>query len=242
VSAAAAGLSRWTCRLAFLPLYYGCTWLMRFKAGYVVADLPEIRRRFRELSAGDEPFVICANHLTIIDSAVLLWAFGSGPWYLRNFSKFSWNLPAGDFFKRRLFYRFMGAISKCLYIHRDGSKEHKDSVVRLTTQLVRAGEVVTIFPEGQRSRTGRFEPEKLAYGVGKMVSELGGYCRVLCVYLRSDRQETYSNYPAKGSRFHLEMQLVHARTAKAGREGYKEVVDLIGRTIKDMEDRYFAAR
>jgi 1-acyl-sn-glycerol-3-phosphate acyltransferase len=215
---------------------------MRFKARYVIPNLAQIREQFQELSAGDEPFIICANHLTIIDSALILWAFGSGPWYLRHFNKFSWNLPAGDFFKKRLFYRFVGAIGKCLYIHRDGSKEHKDSVVRLTTQLVRAGEVVTVFPEGQRSRTGRFEPEKLTYGVGKMVSELGGYCRVLCVYVRGDKQETFSNYPPHGSRIHLEMKLVHARTAKPGRDGYKEVVGLIGGTIKDMEDRYFASR
>lgn len=241
VTALSAEISRLTCRVAFLPLYYGCTALMRLKAGYTIENLREIRQRYKAIAAEPGPLLICSNHLTFIDSALILWAFGSGAWYLRHFHRFSWNLPAGDFFKKRLLYRFVGAISKCLFIHRDGSAQHKESILRLCVQLLRGGDVVTVFPEGQRSRTGRFEPKKLTYGTGKIVSELGG-CRVLCVYVRGDKQETYSNYPAKGSRFHLDMQLLRLRPSQTGRAGYHEVVEAIGRTIKDMEDRYFAER
>jgi hypothetical protein len=226
----------------FLPLYCICTSIMRFKAGYVIENLADVRRRYRDIAEEDGPLLICANHLTIIDSAVMAWAFGSALWYLRYFHRFSWNLPAGDFFKKRFFYRFMGAISKCIFIHRDGSKQHKDSVVKITTNLVKAGEVVTVFPEGQRSRSGRFDLDKLTYGVGKVVTDMGEPCRVLCVYLRGDQQEGHTNYPAPGSRFHLDMQLLRLRPPSPGREGYQEVVSQIGRSIKDMEDRYFAQR
>lgn len=239
VTAMNAAMGRLICRLAFLPLYYGCVGAMLFYGRYRISQLGEVRRRFQEIAAEPGPLAICANHLTFIDSALILWAFGSGRWYWQNFDKFSWNLPAGDFFRKKLFHRFMGTISKCLFIHRNGSKEHKESVLKVCAHLLKSGEVITLFPEGKRSRTGRFDPNNLTFGIGKIVSELGS-CRVLCVYLRGDRQDTYSNYPARGSKFHLDMELIYARTAKAGREGYQEVVSQVGQSIKAMEDRYFA--
>lgn len=242
VTAAEAGSRRLLCLVMLLPLYYICTWIMRFRAGFEIENLAEHRRRYREIAKEPGPLIICGNHLTFIDSALILWTFGSGFWYLRNFARYSWNLPAGDFFKQKAFHRFMGMIAKCIFVYRNGSKEHKDSVIELCTQLVRSGEVVTVFPEGKRSRTGRFDPDNLAYGVGKMVAGLGGSCRVLCVYIRGDKQDGYSNYPKRGSRFHVATELVHVRTAKAGRDGYAEVVNHIGRTLKGMEDRYFEGR
>ena len=32
-------------------------------------------------------------------------SFGSSAWYFRNYRAFSWNLPAGDFFKKKFFFR-----------------------------------------------------------------------------------------------------------------------------------------
>ena len=81
--------------------------------------------------------------------------------------------------------------------------------------------------------------DKLTYGVGKMITEMGG-CRVLCVYLRGDKQDKHSNYPARNSRFHLAMETHDIRVRKAGREGYAEIVTRIGDSIKGMEDRYFS--
>lgn len=237
-----AGWQRLICRLAHVPLYAICVGLMKHKAGYRIARFHEVRRRFAELSStGDGPLLICANHLTFVDSALMIWAFGSNGWYFRNFDKFSWNLPAGDFFKKKFIYRFVALVSKCIFIHRDGSKQHKDSVVSLCLHLLRGGEVVTVFPEGKRSRTGRFEPDQLTFGTGKMIAQLGR-CRVLCVYLRGDKQDSFSNYPAPGSKFHFDMQLLEMTPRGHGREAYQEIVARIGSTIKGMEDKYFAAR
>jgi hypothetical protein len=237
-----AGAQRLLCRVLQIPLYAICVGMMRFHGRYVIEDLAEIRRAFKEHAADrSAPLLVCANHLTFIDSAVMIWAFGSQAYYLTNFSRFSWNLPAGDFFKKKLFHRFMALIAKCVFIHRDGSKAHKDSVMQLTRHLLEAGEVVTVFPEGKRSRTGRFDPDALTYGVGKLVSEMGR-CRVLCAYLRSDKQDNYTNYPPKGSRFHLEMELLELTRRAPGREGYAEIVGRIGRSIKRMEDAYFARK
>jgi 1-acyl-sn-glycerol-3-phosphate acyltransferase len=234
-----AGAQRLLCRLLHVPLYFVCVALMRHASGYRIARLAEVRRRFRDVAATPGPLLICANHLTFIDSALMIWAFGSNGWYLGNFSRFSWNLPAGDFFKKKMLYRFVALISKCVFIHRDGSKQHKDGVLQLCRHLLASGEVVTIFPEGKRSRTGRFDPANLTYGAGKLVSELGG-CRVLCVYLRGDKQETYSNYPPKGATFHVDMELLDLVSRKPGREGYQDIVGRIGASIHGMEERYFA--
>ena len=242
VSTVETTVSRVLCRVLFLPLYYLCVGAMRYLGGWRIDNLDEIRALYKEACASDEPLLICANHLTFIDSALMHWGFGSGPWYLSNFTKFSWNLPAGDFFKKKLFHRFMGQVSKCLWIHRDGSKEHKDSVSRMCIQLVTNGELVTLFPEGKRSRTGRFDLDTLAYGVGKMVMDLGGSCRILCAYVRAEGQDTYSNYPPKGARIYFKAELIQARSALSGRDAYQEIVGHVGRTIKSMEDRYFEPR
>ena len=215
---------------------------MRFYGRFTIENLQEVRRAYREAANDPTPLVICSNHLTFIDSALITWAIGSGPWYVMNFKRFSWNLPAGDFFKKKAFHRFVGLIAKCIFIYRNGSKEHKQSVIDLCTQLVRNGEVVTIFPEGKRSRTGRFDPDALTYGVGKIVTGLGGHCRVFCVYLRGDMQKTFSNYPPRNSRFHMGTRLIHVRTSKGGREGYAEVVSKVGSNLKAMEDAYFSAQ
>ncbi len=237
-----AGWQRLLCRLVHVPLYGVCVGLMKHKAGFRIARFREIRREFAAMVAsGDGPFLICANHLTFIDSALMIWAFGSNGWYFRNFDRFSWNLPAGDFFKKKALYRFIALVSKCIFIHRDGSKQHKDSVVALCLHLLRSGEIVTVFPEGTRSRTGRFDAEKLTYGTGKMIAQLGR-CRVLCVYLRGDKQDGFSNYPPAGSKFHLDMKLLEMAPRGQGREAYQDIVARIGSVIKGMEDRYFAAR
>lgn len=230
---------RLLCR-AVHPILYGvCTFLMKYKVGWKIENVRELRRQFKEIAAVDGPLMICPNHLTFVDSALLIWAFGSNSYYLSNFHRFSWNLPAGDFFKKKAIYRFVAAVSKCIFIHRDGSKEHKDSVMKLTRHLLEAGEVVTVFPEGKRSRSGRVELEQLTHGVGKMITEMGG-CRVLCVYIRGDKQDKHSNYPAKGSTFSVEMELHDIKPRQKGRDGYHEIMMRIGQSLKGMEDKYFA--
>lgn len=217
--------------------------IIRFGCRYRIENLPEIRRRYREIlrQSGNAPLMICGNHLTFIDSALLIAALGSDFWYLLNFRRFSWNLPAGDFFKKKFIFRVVAYLSKCIFIHRDGTKEHRDAVLDLCQELLERGEVVTIFPEGKRSRSGRFEPAKLTYGVGKIISRMDR-CNVLCVYLRGEHQETYSNYPRRGSRFRLEMQLISPASRKTGRDAYLEIVGQIGTTIHGMETAYFASR
>jgi 1-acyl-sn-glycerol-3-phosphate acyltransferase len=228
----------WIFLLPFCTLLVG---LMRYLRGYKIENLPEIRRQFKEITRAKTPLLICANHLTFIDSALMLWAMAPNSWYLFNYRFFSWNLPAGDFFKKKLIYRFIAYLTKCIFIHRDGTREHKNSIVDLCRHLLKRGEVVSVFPEGRRSRSGRFDVDQLTKGCGNLATTVPD-CRVLCVYLRGNQQETFSNYPAKGSRFYMKMEVMTPVITKSGREAYAEVTEQIAGKIKRMEEVYFAVR
>jgi 1-acyl-sn-glycerol-3-phosphate acyltransferase len=92
------------CRVLLLPVCGSIAGLFRFMQGYRIENMAEIRREFKKIWAEKErtgkPLVICANHLTFIDSALMIWALASNFWYLFNYRAFMWNVPAGDFFKK----------------------------------------------------------------------------------------------------------------------------------------------
>lgn len=213
--------------------------LLRWAGGYRIENLEETRRRFRELSREKAPLLVCGNHLTFIDSALMLWAFASTVWYLFHYRFFSWNLPAGDFFAKKLKYRVVLHLSKCIFLYRDGPPAHQNRVLTLCRHLLEKGEVVTIFPEGQRSRSGRVEPEKMTHGAARLIESLGGRCRVLCVYVRGDKQEGYSDYPPRGSLFRIRMELLAPSSSQAGRQAYHEITAQIGGALKRLEEEHF---
>ncbi len=54
---------------------------LRFGFGYRIEGVQELRREYRRICLEqDAPMMICANHLTMIDSFVIAWALGS-PWW-----------------------------------------------------------------------------------------------------------------------------------------------------------------
>lgn len=231
-------LQRWIDWALLIPFYAVFVAGMRVFGRYRIADLRTLRQAYRKIATSHPHLVICANHVTFIDSAIIIWAFGSPWWYLRNFNKFSWNLPAGDFFKKRWIYRLVAFLSKCIFIHRDGSKEHKTTILQQCRDLIADGDVVTIFPEGKRSRSGRFDPALLTYGVGRIVQDLDGRCAVLCVYVRSHLQDRYSDYPPRGSIFNISMELIQPTAQGPG--AHIAIVQQIGRTLQAMEQAYFS--
>ncbi len=213
--------------------------LMRWVRGYRIDDMQRLRREFAALTRERQPLIICANHLTFIDSALMIWAFGSNWRYLLSFRRFSWNLPAGDFFKKRFYFRLVAYLCKCIFIHRDGTKEHKNGVLGRCHYLLGKGEIVSLFPEGRRSRIGRFDREKVTYGIGKLLAARPG-CRVFCVYLRGDKQENYSDYPAKNSRFTFRTRLVVPNTDATGRDAYFALTSQVADTLLALEKEWFA--
>ena len=222
----------------FLPV---CTWLLCYLIyglGYRVVDLKNIRRAYRELITDPRPLVICCNHLTYVDSAILIYAFGNHFWYWTHFRSLSWNLPAIEY-SRQPFFRIIGLISKCIFIPRGRGPKKQGQILEIVRKLLEIGEPVTIFPEGRRSRTGRFDSEKLSLGIGKIISELKE-CRVLCVYLRSDKQTVSTKFPAKNSRFYLKHELITFNNMSSDKESQRAIVQSIADKIVGLEHEYFS--
>ncbi len=202
----------------------------------------EIRRQFREIRKQVKaPLLICANHLTLIDSVIIHWAFSSIWSYFLHFRDFSWNVPEKDNFKNNLIRSVITYLGKCIPIERKGSKEHHDQVLNQMRYLLQQGEPFTIFPEGERSRTGRIDTDNVKYGVGNIIENVEN-CKVLCVYLRGDGQNTYSEIPKMGETFTLTMELLEPKKVSKGLRGQREVSYQIITKLKEMEDAYFAGR
>lgn len=216
--------------------------LLRYWLCLSVENGPRLRRTYARIRAeSDAPLLICANHLTMIDSALIAWALGSPGWYLLHFSSLPWNVPERVHFASTLPRRFLAYIYKCIPIVRGGSREQIAGSLARFCHLLRRGEVGLIYPEGQRSRTGRVDVEAAAYGVGRIVRSIPG-CRVLCVYLRGDQQDSYAVAPVRGDRLRVALRFVEAKSDHGGLRGSRDVARQIAMQLAEMEREYFDAR
>ncbi len=216
--------------------------VLRFGLGYRIRDAERLRKRYRELTAGGAgPILLCANHLTLIDSFLVGWALGSPGWYLRQFDRLPWNTPEATNFAFGAWSRVASYLGKCIPVVRGGKREEVAAVLAQVVHLLERGEVALMFPEGGRSRSGRVDVDAAAWGVGRVVAAVEG-CRVLCVYLRGERQETWSSIPARGERFHVELSCIEPKTDLRGARGSRELARQITAQLARMEEEYFDAR
>jgi hypothetical protein len=231
-------VSRFTAPM-WVPSAVGVLWL-GFR--YEVVGIERLRARYRQLrSQSDAPLLICANHLTMIDSAIIAWALGSPGWYLLHYSSIPWNLPERRNFAYSPASEILSYLMKCLPVTRGGERTAVADVLNRFVYLLSQGEVGMIFPEGGRSRSGRVEIDAATPGVGRVVTALQG-CRVLCVYLRGERQKTFGTVPARGERLHLRMELTEPRSRHSGLRGSRDVAHQIVAKLAEMERDYFDGR
>jgi 1-acyl-sn-glycerol-3-phosphate acyltransferase len=205
-------------------------------------DLQATRREYRRLRGeNDAPLLVCGNHLTMVDSALIAWALGSPWWYLGHFSALPWNMPDRQNFASAWWQRALAYVYKCVPVERGGSRQDVAVSLARFTYLLARGEVGLVFPEGGRSRTARVEVENAAYGVGRIVRSVPD-CRVLCVYLRGDRQRHYSALPARGDRLRVRLSLVEPKSDCGGLRGSRDVARQIVTRLAEMEQEHFHAR
>jgi 1-acyl-sn-glycerol-3-phosphate acyltransferase len=216
--------------------------LMRFGLGWRIDGLAEARRSYREIwGDGRAPVLICANHLTLVDSAVIAWALGSPWWFVRRFRSLPWNVPERRNFATSRLQRLLVYLMKCVPITRGSDRKEVAAVLDRLVYLMSQGEAVLIFPEGGRGRSGRIELDNSTYGAGRIATELPG-CKVVCVYLRGAGQTTYGDLPARGERFHVRVTGIEPKTAHAGLRGSVEVSRQILTELVDLERSYFDGR
>jgi len=234
------GVQAWVGRIAsaaIVPAYFMFLRVM----GYRVRDLDHLRRQWRGICEEHRgPWLVCANHLTMIDSLILIYGLLSLGDHFLHYERVPWNLPERDNFQRNPILATLCYLAKCLPVNRGGDREEMKKTLAACHHLLAHGQQILIFPEGGRSRTGRIDVESYAYGVGRFVAEHPD-CRVLCVYLRGDRQDTYSDLPARGDVFTLAMEpFVPERVAGQGLRVQRAYAGQIVQRLARMEERYFA--
>lgn len=225
------------------PISFTLVWIgLRVVGGYRIDGLARARREHRQIRAcSDAPMLLCANHLTLVDSFLIAWALGSPFWFFVNFSALPWNVPDQGNFATAPWQRALVYALKCLPIRRGGRRAEATQVLARVAHLLRSGDSVLIFPEGGRSRSGRVEVDSAATGVGRVIRSVHG-CRVLCVYLRGDRQRGYSGLPARGDRFSVALCEIEPKTDDRGLRGSRDLVRQVVGKLREMEQEYFDGR
>jgi hypothetical protein len=215
---------------------------IRFYFGYRVAELDAVRAQYRRIRAqSDAPMLICANHLTLVDSFLIAWTLGSGFYWLRHPDELPWNTPESTNFGKTWFSRIMIFVMKCISITRGGPREGIRSVLDRIRQLLLNGETALLFPEAGRSRSGRVEESAGAWGVGRVIGGIPG-CRVLCVYLRGRKQETWSDFPAKGEILDASLVCIEPKSDARGVRRSLDLARQVTGQLARMEGEYFDAR
>ncbi len=216
--------------------------LMRFGMRWRIEGMAAARREYRSLwGARDGPLLVCANHLTMIDSALIAWALGSPGWFLAHYGALPWNVPERRNFGGSLASRLLVYLMKCVPVTRGGDRAEVAGALGRLVHLLGRGEAVLVFPEGGRSRSGRVDVENATYGVGRMIGDLPR-CRVLCVYLRGEHQDGFSDLPARGERFHVRLGAVRPMSDQKGMRRARDLAQQVMRTLAQLEQRHFDDR
>jgi 1-acyl-sn-glycerol-3-phosphate acyltransferase len=215
---------------------------LRWVLGYHIEGLRDFRREYRRICLErNGPVIICANHLTMIDSFVIAWALGSPWWYFRHFRTLPWNVPERSIFAATRTMRMLMYALKCLPVERGGNRAEVTDVLARLVHVVFNREAALIFPEAGRSRTGRVDPDSAASGVGRIYRSIPD-CRVICVYLRGDHQDDYSDTPVRGERFRGSTSVFEPKTSYRGLRASRDIARQIARRLAEMEQEYFDDR
>ncbi len=233
-------------RLAFT----NAVWFAPFMAAllhslgrYKASNLAEFRQQLRTIlrQNPNRPIIICANHLTMIDSLLITWFLHPIRDYLLNFQWFPWNVPELSNFGQNMLSRLMCYLGKCIYVERGGSLKSRRQTFAKMRYLLDSGETLCIFPEGGRSRSGRVDIQSSVYGVGELVSHFPEAI-ILGLYLRGEQQDCYSFFPKRGERFYVAIEQLHLASNYKGRRAHRDLTLQIMHALKAMEDRYYASR
>lgn len=207
--------------------------------GYRIENLKEIRESVRKATEKQRGgWIICANHLTMIDSVIIAWALMPFSRYVLDYRFLPWNLPERENFDRNIMLSMICYLTKCIPIHRGGSREEIKLTMDKCVYLLERDSNIVIFPEGGRSRTGTINGETVSYGVGRMAQK-APLSRILCVYLRGLGQKNYSNIPRRGERFVVKAEVFDPFVTERGLKGQRAIAHRIVEKLAIMEREWF---
>ncbi len=220
------------------PMLYFAVWI----AGYRISDLEKTRKAVQKLYQNHQgPWIICANHLTLIDSLILTYAMMPFYRYIFRYNHVPWNMPEKMNFNRNFVTTMLTFLAKCIPVVREGDRYSVNATLKKCEFLLKKNEHLMIFPEGTRSRNGRINTEEFFYGVGRLYKSAEN-CQVMCIYLRGERQSGYSNFPAYNQKFDMSVKHIKPETELKGLRAQREYSRQIIETLSQMEQHYFESR
>ena len=228
-----------------VPFTFGVSLLLlRGFLGYRWENLKAFRAKIRSLVDHQEgPVILCPNHLTMIDSLLLIWAMTPAWKAITKPRSFPWNTPEKKNFAHNAVLRFFCYIGKCLPVVRQGPAHQTKVLMDKIKLLLTRGQSLMMFPEGTRSVSGRVDTKNFAYGIGKIIDDLrsdGLKPKVLCLYLRGQKQTGKSAVPRRGDRFFVDAELVEPQTIHSGLRAARDLATQIVHRLAGMEAAYFA--
>ena len=211
-------------------------------AGYRVNNLDIIRKEIKNLQKEHKgPWIICANHLTMIDSVLLAYAMYPLYNYLIHYRLIPWNIPERQNVNKIKVVAFLCYLFKCIPVIRGGNRKSVSRSLAKCHYVLQKGESLMIFPEGTRSRTGFINTDNLQYSVGRLVHNFPE-CRVLCIYMRGEGQTTYSNFPKFKDNFSIYISSYKAKSNLKGLKAYRDCSMQIIEKLMGMEKNHFDTR
>ena len=211
-------------------------------AGYRIRGLGEFRRNVRHMmKEHDGPWLICANHLTLIDSFILAYAMMPMHRYIFQYKKVPWNVPEHANFNTSFLVGLLCYLVKCIPIKRGGDRESVKCSIGKCLHMLQKGQNLMIFPEGTRSRSGRVSHDNCTYHVGRLLHKVP-QARVMCIYMRGDGQYTYSRFPRFGETFTISARQFRPETELKGLRGQRDFARQIIDQLLEMENGYFDTR
>ncbi|OHD12320.1 MAG: hypothetical protein A2Z96_04260 [Spirochaetes bacterium GWB1_48_6] len=227
-----------------IPFTFGLSiFFMKGLMGYRWVDLKGARDKIRsQIGAKPGPLMICPNHLTMIDSLILVWAITPFWKAMGKARMFPWNTPEKTNYAHVAILRFFTYIGKCLPVVRQGPQEKTRTLMYKIKLLLTWSQSLMMFPEGARSLTGRVDTENYAYGVGKILDDVrqeGLEPRVLLMYLRGKGQKGKSTLPKRNEEFYLDSQLIDPRSKSTGLRASRDISKQIIDGLAEMERIYF---
>lgn len=220
------------------PLYF----LLARIFFYRIRNLREIRRQSTaEFAKHKGPWIICANHLTMVDSYLLGHAIFSLPQHITSYKNLPWNLPERSNFQSNIVLALLCYLSKCIPVDRGGPRGKLKKTLDKCAYLLSNGHNVMIFPEGRRSRSGMVDKEGFSYSVGRFIKNVEN-CKVMCIYMRGDKQHSYGSIPSWGDKFSAQIEVFTPEPiAETGLRAQREYATQIINRLAQMEENYFAA-
>jgi 1-acyl-sn-glycerol-3-phosphate acyltransferase/phosphopantetheinyl transferase (holo-ACP synthase) len=209
---------RWSRRLN-RPIYILMVAVGRLWMGYRFKNLDEFRKDiWAKLDNHKGPLIWAANHLTLIDSFLIVWAVVPFS-RIGESNRVPWSTPEyrnyyhlGGWLRKRLIRGLM-YLCRCIPFLREGedadSVRWRETVFQKCVHILKEGGSIFVYPEAGRSRSGWLEPHRPKDFLGRMALEVPD-AKFLCVYLRGDDQLYTTVYPAQDDTLRMCADLIAA--------------------------------